>query len=205
MPLTVGILLFDGVDELDFVGPLDVFGAANWGRDDMKIVTVASRRDQVRGVNGLRVLPDHDFSDAPQLDVVIVPGGLGADALSNNEAVLEWLRGTAKSARWICSVCTGSFVLERAGLTEGRRITTHSGAIDQLRSITLGEVVEGRRYIVDGNVVTAAGVSAGIDMSLWLIGQIYGEDHARTVQGLLEYYPAPPYSAELTMHHQIPA
>lgn len=204
MPLTVGILAFDGVDELDFVGPLDVFGAANWGRDDMKIVTIANRRDHVRGVNGLKVLPDHDFLDAPQLDVVIVPGGLGVDELIKCEAALEWLRGTAKSARWICSVCTGSFVLEAAGLTKGRRITTHSGAIDLLRSITLGQVVEGQRYVVDGDVVTAAGVSAGIDMSLWVIGQIYGADHARTVQGLLEYYPAPPYSAALTTHHETP-
>lgn len=196
MSVTVGILVFDGVDELDFVGPLDVFGAAGWGRDDTKVVTIGSRPTLFRGGNGLSFTAEHDFSDAPQLDVIVVPGGFGTYQLVEDQLVLEWLRAVAASARWICSVCTGSFVLDPAGLTEGRRFTTHSGALDLLRSTKSaksGHVVDGQRYVVDGNLVTAAGVSAGIDMSLWVVGQLYGEDHARTVKANLEYYPEPPY------------
>jgi transcriptional regulator GlxA family with amidase domain len=91
-------------------------------------------------------------------------------------------------------VCTGSFVLQAAGLVDGRRITTHSGAVEMLRASGRGEVVSGRRYVVDGHIVTSAGVSAGIDMSLWVVGQVYGEDHARRVTELIEYHPEPPYS-----------
>lgn len=193
MSVTVGILLFDGVDELDFVGPLDVFGAAGWGRDDTKVVTIGSRRTPFRGGNGLAFTAAHDLSDAPQLDVVVVPGGHGTTQLVEDKEVLDWVRAAAASARWICSVCTGSFVLQAAGLTEGRRITTHSMAVELLRSANSGHAVAGERYVVDGNMVTSAGVSAGIDMSLWVVGQIYGEDHARAVRALLDYYPAPPY------------
>ena len=193
MSVTVGILVFDGVDELDFVGPLDVFGAAGYGREDTKVVTIGRHRTPLRGGNGLRFTAEHDFSDAPPLDVVVVPGGFGTDQLVKEQPVLEWLRTVSASARWICSVCTGSFVLQAAGLAEGRRITTHSMAIDQLRSAKTGHAVEGQRYVVDGNMVTSAGVSAGIDMSLWVVGQIYGEDHARSVRSMRDYNPAPPY------------
>jgi transcriptional regulator GlxA family with amidase domain len=193
MSVTVGILVFNGVAELDFVGPLDVFGAAGWGRDDTRVVTIGSHRGPFRGGNGLSFSAVHDFSDAPPLDVLVVPGGLGTAELGEDQGVLEWLRVTAASARWVCSVCTGSFVLQAAGLTEGRRITTHHGAIELLRSVHSGHVVDGERYVVDGNLVTAAGVSAGIDMSLWVVGQLYGEEHGKTVKANLEYFPRPPY------------
>lgn len=195
MAITVGILVFDGVDELDFVGPLDVFGAASWGRDDTRVVTIGSRLTPFRGVNGLSFTAAHDFTDAPRLDVLVVPGGLGTDALGQDETVLDWLRTASADARWLCSVCTGAFVLRAAGLAEGRRITTHSGAIGMLRSIHSGEVVEGQRFVVDGRLVTAAGVSAGIDMALWVVARLYGEDHAGTVRGLIEYAPAAPGAA----------
>ena len=193
MPVTVGVLVFDKVDELDFVGPFNVFSAAGWGRDDTKVVTVGSRRGPFQSGNGLDFTAKHDFSDAPHLDVLVVPGGFGTDELIKDEIVLQWVRGAAASARWVCSVCTGSFVLQAAGLTEGRRITSHTGALDRLRSSGAGEVIEGCRYVHDGNMVTAAGVSAGIDMALWVVGEVYGEDHARTVKALIEYRPEPPY------------
>lgn len=190
MAITVGILVFDGVDELDFVGPLDVFGAAGWGRDDIRVVTIGSRRTPFRGVNGLSFTAAHDFADAPPLDVLVVPGGLGTETLGQDETVLDWLRRASADVRWLCSVCTGAFVLQAAGLAEGRRITTHSGATGLLRSIHSGEVVDGQRFVVDGNLVTAAGVSAGIDMALWVVGQLHGQDHRRTVASLIEYAPA---------------
>lgn len=190
MAVTVGILVFDGVDELDFVGPLDIFGAAGWGRDDTRVVTIGSRLAPFRGVNGLSFTAAHDFADAPALDVLVVPGGLGTQALSQDETVLDWLRKASADVRWLCSVCTGAFVLQAAGLAEGRRITTHSGATGLLRTVHSGEVIDGERFVVDGTLVTAAGVSAGIDMALWVVGQLYGEDHAAAVAGLIEYAPA---------------
>lgn len=193
MSVTTGILVFDGVDELDFVGPLDVFSyATGWGENG-KVLTVGKRRTTLHGVNGLSFMAGYDFSGCPSIDVIVVPGGQGVDGLLADKAVLDWVTHVAASAQWICSVCTGAFLLQAAGLTEGRRITTHSGMIDRLRAIHNSAVVEGERFVADGNIVTAAGVSAGIDMSLWVVGQIYGEDHARTVQANLDYKPVPPY------------
>jgi transcriptional regulator GlxA family with amidase domain len=193
MAVTVGVLVFDKVDELDFVGPLNVFGAAGWGRDDTSVVTIGRERGPFESGNGLAFTAKYDFSDAPPLDVLVVPGGYGTDQLVKDDAVLNWIRDVAASAQWVCSVCTGTFVLQAAGLTQGRRITSHSGALKALRSSGPGEVIEGTRYVADGNLVTAAGVSAGIDMALWLVGQILGEDHARAVKSLIEYRPEPPY------------
>lgn len=192
MAHTIGILVFDGVDELDFVGPLDVFGAAAWGRDDTTVVTVGPHREQLRGVHGLRFLADYALTDAPPLDVVVVPGGLGVEQASQDRATLDWLRQAADASQWLCSVCNGTFLLNAAGLTTTRRVTTHSGAIEMLQAANAHHTVERARYIVDGNMVTAAGVSAGIDVSLWLVGQIYGWDHARNVRALIDYYPEPP-------------
>jgi transcriptional regulator GlxA family with amidase domain len=196
MSVTVGVLVFDGVDELDFVGPFNVFSAAGFERSDTKVVTVGSRRTPFRSGNGLTFSAQHDFADAPDIDVLVVPGGYGTDQLVRDADVLDWIRRVAASVRWLCSVCTGSFVLQAAGLVDGRRITTHSGAIEMLKASGRSEVVSGERYVVDGNIVTSAGVSAGIDMALWVVGQVYGEGHARRVTELVEYYPEPPYSPQ---------
>lgn len=193
MPIKTGILVFDGVDELDFVGPLDVFSyASGWGKDG-EVFTVGRHRGSLRGVNGLAFEARYDMGNAPAMDIVIVPGGHGTEALSKDQSAIEWLRERALSARMICSVCTGSFVLQAAGLTEGRRITTHRKMLEQLKAAGPGNVVSGRRFVSDGKIVTAAGVSAGIDMALWVVGQVYGEAHARNVRASLDYDPAPPY------------
>jgi transcriptional regulator GlxA family with amidase domain len=196
MTVTVGIMVFDGVDELDFVGPFNVFSAAGFGRSDTSVVVIGSRTTPFRSGNGLTFLAQHDFSNAPALDVLVIPGGFGTEQLVRDQEVLAWVRRAAASARWLCSVCTGSFVIQAAGLVQGRRITTHSGAVEMLRASGSGDVVAGERYVVDGDLVTSAGVSAGIDMALWVVGQIYGEEHARRVTGLIEYAPKPPYAVQ---------
>ena len=194
--LTTGILLFDDAEELDFVGPWEVLTMAR--KEGDRVVTIAERAEPVRSAKGLRVVPDHTFADAPALDVVLVPGGQGTRKEAENPALLDWLRGAAETATWVTSVCTGSFLLHAAGPAKGRRVTTHWIAIDELRErggdLT---VVEDARWVVDGNVVTAAGVSAGIDMALWLVGQLYDVPHARAVQRFIQYDPAPPYQADL--------
>jgi len=198
MGITTGILLFDDVEELDFAGPWEVFTTAARKEQGDRVLTIAPRPGPVRCAKGLRVIPDHDFADAPELDVVIVPGGQGTRREVENPVVLDWLRKTATRVRWLTSVCTGSLLLVGAGLAEGRRITTHWGYVEMLRQRGGGAtVVEGPRYVRDGSLVTAAGVSAGIDMALWLVGQLYDPTHARNVQRVMQYDPSPPYSADV--------
>jgi transcriptional regulator GlxA family with amidase domain len=195
-PITTGILLFDDAEELDYVGPWEVLTMARKPGDT--VVTIAERPDPVRSAKGLRVVPDHTFDDAPALDVVLVPGGAGTRREVDNPALTGWLAKVAADATWVTSVCTGSFLLEAAGPAKGKRVTTHWAAIQELRDRAPGlEVVEDARWVVDGNVVTAAGVSAGIDMALWLVGQLYDVPHARAVQRFIQYDPAPPYQADV--------
>ncbi len=199
MGITIGVLLYEGMEELDFCGPYEVFGMAVTSHEEDRVVTVSESGEPVQAFHGLRVLADHGFDDAPPLDVLVVPGGLGSRQEMNNAKLLDWLRSAAPSCQWVTSVCTGSLILYAAGLANGARITTHWGALSLLRE-QVGEgatVLEDVRYVRDGNLVTAAGVSAGIDMSLWVVGQLYGTERARQVQRMMQYDPAPPYQAEV--------
>lgn len=193
---TVGILLFNDAEELDFVGPWEVFTVAGMMNHEVKVVTIAERDGPVKCNKGLRVLPDHTFSDAPKLDIVVVPGGMGTRVEVKNRALIDWLRSAGGQCRWVTSVCTGTLLLHEAGFAKNKRVTTHWGFIGQLRARGEVEVVEKARYVQDGNLVTAAGVSAGIDMALWLVGQLYTPELARQVQHYIEYYPDPPYAAQ---------
>jgi transcriptional regulator GlxA family with amidase domain len=197
MALTTGILLFPDAEELDFVGPWEVFTMAALGREGERVVTIAERAEPVRCAKGLRVLPDHGFADAPPLDVLLVPGGQGTRKEVANPALIDWLRKAAVPCTWVTSVCTGTLLLHEAGLARGKRVTTHWGFVETLRQRGEIEVLEKVRFVRDGRLVTSAGVSAGIDMALWLVGQIHGVPHARLTQRLMEYDPAPPYTAEV--------
>ena len=194
MSLTIGIVLFDDCEELDWAGPWEVFTMARTPGD--VVVTISERAEPVRCAKGLRVLTDHTFADAPPLDVLLVPGGQGSRGERKNPAMLEFVARSAAGCTWVTSVCTGLFVLEGAGLIEDRRVTTHWAAIEEFRAIAPdATVLENVRYVRHGNVVTSAGVSAGIDMALWLVGQLYSVEHVRTTQYAMEYKPAPPYTA----------
>jgi transcriptional regulator GlxA family with amidase domain len=198
MAITTGILLFDGAEELDFAGPWEVFTMARMGgHEDDRVVTIAAHDRPVRCAKGLRVLPDHTFADAPPLDVLLVPGGQGTRSAVDDPVLIDWLRKAAEPCSWVTSVCTGALLLHGAGLARGRRVTTHWAFVPQLRERGDVTVLERVRWVRDGRLVTSAGVSAGIDMALWLVGQIYGADHARATQRLMEYEPAPPYAAEV--------
>ncbi len=204
---TIGLVVFPNAEELDFVGPWEVFTMAKQTlgpaaeaaapATDLGVVLIAQTLEPVRCAKGLRVLPDHTFDDAPELDVVVVPGGIGTRSEAENPVLLDWLAKIAPRCDWITSVCTGSLLLQRAGLVAGKRITTHWGYVNALREAAPETtVLDSVRYVRDGNVVTAAGVSAGIDMALWLTGQLWGIDHARATQRFMEYDPAPPYTAD---------
>ncbi|MBV9992032.1 MAG: DJ-1/PfpI family protein [Alphaproteobacteria bacterium] len=200
MTLRIGILVFDDAEELDFVGPWEVFTMANemakrMGREAPHAVRLVAERDApVRCAKGMRVLPDTTTGQCGALDVLLVPGGQGTRREVNNTALLEWIAATAATATWTTSVCTGALLLTAAGPAKGKRVTTHWAFVETLRARNeASEVVANYRYVRDGNIVTAAGVSAGIDMALWLVGEWHGADFARTVQRGMEYDPAPPY------------
>jgi transcriptional regulator GlxA family with amidase domain len=195
---TIGLLIFDGAEELDFVGPWEVFTMAAKIRDDIRTVTIAERSGPIACAKGMRVIPDHTIADAPALDIVMVPGGLGTRREVDNPVLIDWLRKIGPQLRWVTSVCTGALLLCEAGFARGRRVTTHWAFIEDLRKRYPDvEVLEDVRYVRDGNLATAAGVSAGIDLALWLTGQLWGVDTARKTQRSMEYDPAPPYAAEV--------
>ena len=197
MGITTGILLFDDAEELDFAGPWEVLSwAAQHLFPEDRVVTVAEEERPIRCAKGLRVLPDHGFANAPPLDVLLVPGGQGTRREVANPELIEWLRKTGERCQWVTSVCTGALLLHEAGFARDRRVTTHWAFVETLRQRGDVTVLERTRYVRDGNLVTAAGVSAGIDMALWLVGQIHGVEAARKVQRGIEYDPAPPYAAD---------
>ena len=198
----IGLVLFDDAEELDFVGPFEVFTMANevfghlgeTARHEVLLISESGK--PVRCAKGMEVTATHSFADAPQLDILLIPGGNGTRREEKHQPMLDFLTQQAAGAEWVTSVCTGSLVLGAAGLTKDKRVTTHWAFIPDLKGRGYaGDVLEAIRYVRDGNLVTSAGVSAGIDMALWLTGQLYGADHARLTQKAMEYDPAPPYSA----------
>ena len=190
---TIGVLAFPDMEELDFAGPWEVFAAAAHLRGEDRVLLLGETLDPVRCAKGLVVVPDTRWDDALALDVVLVPGGDGRRRQMTNPAMLAFLRQQAPGCRWITSVCTGSFVLVAAGLATGKQVTTHWSRLDELRGHPV-VVRDDVRYVQDGKVVTAAGVSAGIDMALWLIGQLHTPGFAREVQRYIQYEPEPPYA-----------
>lgn len=199
---TIGILLFDGAEELDFVGPWEVFTASSMLRERTghpadTVVTIAESTDPIRCGKGLRVLADHRVDDHPPLDVILVPGGQGTRREVRNADLLAWLSRVGDAAAWVTSVCTGSLLLWGSGLAKGRRMATHFSFEDDFEALGDVEIVRDARWVRDGNLVTSQGVSAGIDMALWLVGQIYDRTHARQTQRYIQYDPAPPYAADV--------
>jgi transcriptional regulator GlxA family with amidase domain len=199
---TIGILIFDDAEELDFVGPYEVFTMSNemYGHSGKprpdKVILISQTGDTVTCAKGMRVEAHCSMADAPKLDVLLIPGGQGTRREVLNQPLLDWVAKVAPTCEWVTSVCTGSMVLTAAGPAKGKRVTTHWAFIDTLRERgEASEVLDKVRYVRDGNLVTSAGVSAGIDMALWLTGQMHGEDHARFTQMGMQYDPAPPYAA----------
>lgn len=194
---TVGILIFDGVEVLDFCGPFEVFasargpaapGADGDGQRLFRVLTVAERGGLVTCSGGLLVQPHHTLADCPPLDLLLVPGGFGTRREQHNPVVLDWIEGQHAAGVLTTSVCTGSFLLAAAGVLAGRRATTHWTTIDELRRQHPAVAVRDDERVVDeGDVVTSAGVSAGIDMALHLVRRLHGADVARWTARDMEY------------------
>ncbi len=195
MAFNIAFILFSDFEELDFVGPYEVMAMASKYVDtDWRAYSVAET-PTVRAFHGLTVVVDHTFADAPKPDLICVPGGFGTRPGMTHEPLMSYIKRTGAEAQLVTSVCTGAILLHQAGFLEGKRATTHWGAKQELRDLGGNtEVVDGERWVHDGNVVTAAGVSAGIDMALYLVGQLKSPEDARKVQSFMEYQPAPPYA-----------
>jgi transcriptional regulator GlxA family with amidase domain len=192
---TIGILLFENVEELDAVGPWEVL--SYWTReypdDGYEVITMADTLDPITCAKGLRLLPDVPTADAPALEVLLYPGGRGTRPHLLDEARLDWVRGQRATVPLMTSVCTGSLVYAAAGILQGRPATTHWGSLDRLKELdpTI-DVRPEARFVEDSDVITSAGISAGIDMALRLVERLSTTARAREVRRGIQYDPEPP-------------
>ncbi|MFE8946012.1 DJ-1/PfpI family protein [Streptomyces sp. NPDC007856] len=188
--MQIAIVVYDRFTALDAVGPYEILSRL----PGAETVFVAERTGPVRtDTRALGVVADRSLAEVPRPDLVIVPGGPGQSDLMEHRPLLDWLRDVDAASTWTTSVCTGSLLLAAAGLLDGRRATSHWLALDQLKRFGAEPAEE--RVVTDGKYVTAAGVSAGIDMALTLAGRIAGDEHAQALQLATEYDPRPPYAA----------
>lgn len=184
-PLQVGVLLFEGVELLDFAGPAEVFIVAGHG-DWFQVHTIAASKKPLKTMGGVTVTPSHSYADSPKLDIVVVPGG----AMSNvGQDGIEWLRKSSKTTQITMSVCMGAFLLAQAGMLDDIEATTHHWGIDSLRrQVPKCRVVQGKRFVDSGKIITTAGVTAGIDGALHVVKRLRGEAGAKwTSEEWMEY------------------
>ena len=195
-PRTVGILIFPDVEILDFCGPFEVFASAtlpaatDGGAETrlFEVFTVAERPDVVTCSGGLLVKPNHTLDSHPPLDVVVIPGGYGTRREQDNPVLLDWIARQRQAGSLTTSVCTGAFLLGAAGLLDGLRATTHWTTIEGLRAKQPAtDVRENVRFIDEGQIITAAGISAGIDMALHVVRRLHGDEVARRTAREMEY------------------
>jgi transcriptional regulator GlxA family with amidase domain len=194
---SVGILIFDQVEVLDFAGPFEVFsrtrlipGPESRRSEEsapFRVFTVARAQTPIETTGGLRVVPHYGFEDSPAIDLLVVPGGFGTRRLLQDGQTLAWIRQTAASVRKLTSVCTGSLLLAKAGLLAGRRATTHWGALDLLESLDAGVQVDRTLRVVDDGVITSAGVASGIDMAFYVVETLFGKEVADETAHYIEY------------------
>lgn len=188
--MKIAALVFDKITILDIVGPIEVM---SWVPGS-EIVWVGAEKGPARAaLTGLGITIDHSLDEVSSADVLMIPGGPGVRPLLTQEPVLEWVRAIHETTTWTTSICTGSLLLGAAGLLKGLEATTHWNSSAVLESF--GATYSEKRVIPQGKIVTSAGVSSGIDMALWLVGQAVGDEAAKAAQLCIEYDPQPPYDA----------
>jgi cyclohexyl-isocyanide hydratase len=185
----IGMLVFPRLTQLDMTGPYEVLARL----PNTKVLLVAHTMAPVKTDRGMEIVPSVTIAACPPLDLVMVPGGPGQQDLMEDEAVLEFLRRQARNAKYVTSVCTGSLVLAAAGLIRGKRATCHWAALEHLRP--LGAIPVSERVVMDGNIITGAGVASGIDFALAVAAILEGEEVARQIQLQIEYDPSPPFDS----------
>ena len=196
--INVGIFVFDEVEVLDFAGPFEVFsrtrllkGAESRRSNDsapFNPFTVSIDTKPLTATGGLKIIADYTFNNFPKIDILIIPGGFGTRTLLNNESLLKWIKAVSDKANITASVCTGSLLLAKAGLLEGKRATTHWGAIEALKSISKDIQVITERRVVNDEIITSSGVSSGIDMAFMIVENLYGEQVASDTAKYIEFH-----------------
>ncbi len=184
----VGILLFDDVEVLDFAGPFEVFSVTGQrnGQGCFNVFTI-SEKELIKAVNGLKIVSDYRLDNHPKLDILVVPGGYGARAAIKNHKLLNWVNEVSKNSEYVLSVCTGSLILAQAGLLNYLEATTHHTCYDFLEELDSSLILRKERFIDNGRIITAAGVSAGIDASMYLIEKIHSRDISEETAKYIEY------------------
>ena len=185
----IGMVIFPRLTQLDMTGPYEVLARL----PNTKVHLVAHTMAPVKTDRGMEIVPTTTFADCPQLDLVMVPGGPGQQDLMEDAVVMDFRRQHARGAKYVTSVCTGSLVLGAAGLLKGKRATSHWAALDHLKP--LGAIPVSERLVIDGNIITGAGVASGIDFALKVAAVLEGEEVARSIQLQIEYDPAPPFDS----------
>ena len=202
--MNVGIVIFPEVEELDFVGPWEIISmwSVHAEGPEQRFI-VAQSNEPVTCAKGLTVVPSVSFAQCPPLDILVVPGGQGTRKETDNESLISFISQQGKRCKAVLSVCTGSFLLHRAGLLNGKRATTHWNSLDRLKA--LGDVtVAEDRFVEDGNIWSSAGVSAGTDMMLAFVASYAGEEAAAITQAAAEYYPSSTIYGSFHKHPKAP-
>jgi transcriptional regulator GlxA family with amidase domain len=186
----VAILIFDDVELLDFTGPFEVFSVT--GRQDdsspFNVYTVAEKSDPITTRNQLSINPQYTIHDCPQPDIFLVPGGQGTRREMNNPTLINWIKDCSQNAELVLSVCTGALLLAKAGLLEGLTATTHRNAIELLKEIAPNTtVLDDKRFVDNGKIILSAGISTGIDMSLYVVAELLGKEQALKTAQYMEY------------------
>ncbi|MCG8685386.1 MAG: DJ-1/PfpI family protein [Desulfobacterales bacterium] len=186
----LAIMLFPDVEVLDFAGPFEVFSVFNELNDyeRLNVYTVAEDTDTILARNGLKVVPDYPLNTAPTPDYLIIPGGIGTRVLLENDIVLNWISKVSKTCDNIMSVCSGALILAKLGLLKGLSATTHYQIFDELKNIEPdANIIQDQRFTDNGKILTSAGVAAGIDMCLYMVGRLHGQDQAKATAQYIEY------------------
>jgi transcriptional regulator GlxA family with amidase domain len=196
--INVAILIFNEVEVLDFSGPYEVFSRTRTikGSDSRRNTdsapfnpfTIAMDKNLIVATGGLKVIPDYSLDNSPKIDILVIPGGYGTRPLLNNEDLLNWIIKISKEVNIVSSICTGALLLAKAGLLDGKRATTHWGAIEALKSISNSINVITNKRIVDDGIITSAGVSSGIDMSFEIVSKLFGEEVASDTAKYIEFH-----------------
>lgn len=188
--LNVGIFLFSNVELLDFAGPYEVFSVTSELNDYrfFKVFTVTEDGNEIKSVNGLKVVPDFSFDNHPSIDILVIPGGVGTRSEMNKPAVLEWVRRNYEASQFMFSVCSGARILGKLGLLDNLESVTHHEVIPELREIApLAVIKSDQRFTDNGRILTSAGISAGIDLSLYMVEKLYGLDVRNKTMVYMEY------------------
>jgi putative intracellular protease/amidase len=187
----IAIVVYPGFTALDFIGPYEVLHRL----PDAEVRFLWHQPGPITADSAALVIgATHSFDETPSPDVILVPGGLTTVEHARDEKLLDWVRSAHRTASWTASVCSGSLILTAAGLLDGKRATSHWGMLSLLKTLGVNAVGD-ERVVHEGNVVSSAGLSAGIDLALWLAGQIAGEDRAKAIQLAIEYDPQPPFDS----------